>query len=144
MYQDAETEGISDLSTIIQLTYGEISIGAQLISLSQGTQSRITPRVCSDNSSFVICYLSGKGWPLVSLVCRECYSIEEKIAKRMLKLLIIKLILSILQHFRSIHLYIKNEYADCKPFLCILEDLSWVSLLRITLFLQQTSILETF
>ena len=39
----------------------------------------------------------------------------------MLELLRIKLILSILQHFRITHLYIKNEYANCKPFLCVLQ-----------------------
>lgn len=43
-----------------------------------------------------------------------------KAAKMMLELLTIKLLLSTLQHFRRIHLYIKNEYANCKPFLCIL------------------------
>ena len=55
---------------------------------------------------------------------RPCEWCRGKVAKSILRLLIIKLLLSILQHFRSVHLYIKNEYANCKPFLGILEGSS--------------------
>ena len=57
------------------------------------------------------------GFPILE----KCKQHGGKATKRMPELLRIKLLLSILQHFRITHLYIKNEYANCKPFLCVLE-----------------------
>lgn len=70
-----------------------------------------------------------------------CEQYRERAAKRILNWwrCVIKLLLSTLQHFRRIHLYIKNEYANCSHSCISLRNLYQANLIWIALFFQQTS-----
>lgn len=113
----------SDLFKIVQLTCGKLweLNPAEFSSLENARTITYWKYVITQARAALWSPLSQENF-LTGSVNEQCGG---KVEKKMLKQLIIKLLLSTLQHVRRIHLYIKKEYANCKPFLCILTESLW-------------------